>query len=149
MSWLRRSGQSWKVTTTQTGALLGLPTLLTGIAEIRKSPFPLLIGVVLVLAAAGLPLSVLCRVCGLHIWESSWARPIPRRHRLTWVASVERCPQCGHDGIASGASRQRWRDAGAPAERRYWSTGRVSRVLLIALMLAAGIFVAQAYYRLR
>jgi hypothetical protein len=123
--------------------------LLIGVAAIREFPSLLLIGVVLALAAAGLPLSVQCRVCGLHLWESSWARRLPRRHRLAWVASVECCPQCCDDGRAAGPSRQRWREAGAPAERHYWSLRRVASVMLIALLIAAGILVFQAYYRLR
>jgi hypothetical protein len=96
-----------------------------------------------------LPLLVRCRVCGVQIETSSGARTLSRDHRLRWLESLQACPVCGDDGLASAASRERWLTSGHRVETPYWSLARILLAIVGAVLLVGGGTWIGARYRVR
>jgi len=105
---------------------------------------PLVLGSIIPigLVAFVLPMSVRCRVCGLHMESSSAARTLPNSERLSWLETLEACPVCGDDGRATAASRSAWNSSGGRAEQPYWSVRRMLVGLLVAAsLLSTALFI--------
>lgn len=143
--WLEKSGQAWKTSVALKAAYLVWPSIglclvaqqaRLGVMLLASSAFLLSAGV----ANVVLPLTIRCRVCGLQLETSSYARQMQRGARLAWLRALERCPVCSDDGLATMQSLQAWRQSGQAGEAAYWSGSRVA--LAIACVALLGILMA-------
>jgi hypothetical protein len=97
----------------------------------KGAPFLLIVtafgSVILLVLAKVLIALPRCGVCGLWLESSSTGR---RQHaRLAWLTSVEQCPICSDDGLATPDARDRWRLQGRASEAPYWTRARLSLAL--------------------
>lgn len=138
MTWLRRSGQAWKIQ----GSFLCNVLAYAGITLSIVLSWEAVPWLLVVVAFGSLVLLVLakilvalprCAVCGLWLESSSAGRH--QRRPISWLTSIEACPICGDDGAATPDSRRRWRLSGGAAEPPYWSRAR----LAIAVALVVGV----------
>jgi len=140
MTWLQRSGQTWKLHASFACNVVGFVGIAVSIVlpwTGARAPWLLLLatfGSVLLLILAPIVVALpRCDVCGLWLESSSAGRS--QRDRLHWLSSVERCPVCDDDGSASPDSRERWRSSNRPPEPSYWSRRR----LAIAVAVVVGV----------
>ena len=80
---------------------------------------------------------VRCHVCGLRLTSSSAARAAGSR-KWQWLDSLEACPVCGDDGLATPDSRERWQQSGLLPEAPYWNVGRMTAATLLLLAIVGG-----------
>jgi hypothetical protein len=155
--WLGRSGQAWKTRTAVFGAVAGVMLVLLALTLGRLLdrrlgalvPLSLVIAFPLLLLNFLLPMLVRCRICGLQMDSSSAVRELPRDQRLAWLETLQACPICGDDGLASSESRERWLAGGMPVERPYWSLTRILLATLVTVLLAGGGMWIGVRYRVR
>jgi len=150
--WLEQSGQAWKLRVAVGAAYFGFLMLAVALVLVGRSNFG--VGALLLVPMAGalnafLPMLVRCRVCGLQIETSSWARRLTRDARLTWIEGLESCPGCGDDGSATVESRARWVRSGVALEDPYWSRWRVVWAALVTLLFVGGGLAIGMLYRVR
>jgi len=156
-SWLERSGQAWKIRTAVFGAVAGITLFLLALfagrmVDRRFSDWVALSAVIalpLLVLNFVLPLLVRCRVCGVQMQTFSSARTLSRNQRLTWLESLQACPVCGDDGMASAESRERWLTSGQRVERPYWSLARILLAVVGAVLLVGGGIWIGGRYRVR
>jgi hypothetical protein len=139
------------------GAIAGMTLLLVALFAGRMLNrrfvdwvvFSALIALPLLVFNLVLPLLVRCRVCGVQMETSSNARTLSRDRRLRWMESLQACPVCGDDGLASAESRERWLTSGQGGERPYWSLARILWATVAAALLVGGGVWIGGRYRVR
>jgi hypothetical protein len=143
-SWLDRSGYGRRMAVASLGLPLGSLLVFVALRAARWTRSGWILFLLLVagfgLASANPILLALmrCRVCGLRVPGSSFARAVPRSEREAWLSRLEACPCCGDNGTATLDSRARWRASGLIAERPYWSPLRVFVAILGTLLFILG-----------
>jgi hypothetical protein len=148
-SWLERSGQRWKTRNPWLAILVvAILVFVAGLISNAGTPPLWTMMVMFVLAAGGrtaglvLPLLIHCRVCGVRLATSSFAKRMPVPSRLAWVESLQACPACGDDGSAAPESIRAWQASGRAPVVPKWSGGDVLvRVLAALILIAAACFV--------
>jgi hypothetical protein len=142
-TWLRRSGQEWKLTWSTLAALVAGVLILVGyLRPYRLGAVPALFGLPVFAVAVTLRFFIQCRVCGLRLLSSSEGRKRPNPRRALWLRALDTCPVCGDDGGATKGSRERWMASRRPAEEPYWSMRRLGWALLaiVSFLAALGTF---------
>jgi hypothetical protein len=155
--WLKRSGQTWKIRAAVFAAVTGISFLVLALVGGRVLDHRFgglvvvssLLALPLLLLNLVLPLVVRCGVCGLQVETSQGARTLSRGRRLGWLESLETCPVCGDNGLASAESRQRWLASGQSVERPYWSLARIVLAAVVAVVLIGGGVWIGGRYRVR
>ena len=147
--WLSRSGYAWRMHLGNWAVLVGFFLLVAGFLRLPQWGFaPFLFGWLLAALGSGLTYSLRCRICRVNVHRCRTALSVPSSRRRAWLAELEACPVCGDDGLATPESKQRWLEAGAPREPRYWSKRRATLALLFAVIfVGGGILVAELTIR--
>lgn len=142
-----RSGQAWKIRASRLAVACGYALLFIALVGPRHwGGVSALLGTISLVVGLLMPALVRCRVCGLRLQSSTYARGLSIGDRTQWITTVELCPVCGDDGLALPDSQVRWAESGR-SEDPYWSGKRLLIASLLMTLLIGGAALLRSFYR--